>query len=170
MPDPSIPDPTLMVRLQLSVKGIDWAASLVAHRQHEQINGEWSAHQHLFHLNANEKVIQERIRLTVRHEQPVFARWDSIGHMNELHSPERDISVLAEEFMTERASTVALLKGLPPDGWRRTATWPDGRVVDLAWIAEKALWHALDHFTALLDLHGELEPIQAPRWSAPRGG
>lgn len=30
MPDSRIPDPTLMSRLQLSVKGVDWAASLVA--------------------------------------------------------------------------------------------------------------------------------------------
>jgi len=31
-----IPDPTLMARLQLSVKGIDWAASLVQPWQHEE--------------------------------------------------------------------------------------------------------------------------------------
>jgi hypothetical protein len=36
--------------------------------------------------------------------------------------------------------------------------------VDLAWLAEKVLWHALDHFALLLDLHGEFEKRQAPRW------
>ena len=51
MPESRIPDPTLMARLQLSVKGVDWAASLVRGHQHEIPPGhEWSPHQHLVHL------------------------------------------------------------------------------------------------------------------------
>jgi quinol monooxygenase YgiN len=158
-----IPDPTLMARLQLSVKGVDWAASLVAHRQHEQLEGEWSAHQHVYHLLGNEGVFQERIRRIINEDRPVFERWDSQEHMR-AHTPEPGIAALAERFMAERAATVELLKPLSADQWFRTGTWPDGRVIDLAWLAEKVLWHALDHFAFLLDLHGELEPLQAPAW------
>lgn len=65
--------------------------------------------------------------------------------------------------MTERAKTVELFHGLTPEQWQRTGTWPDGTVVDLAWLAEKALWHSLDHFAQLLDLRGEFEKLQARR-------
>ena len=29
------------------------------------------------------------------------------------------------------------------------------------WQNERMLWHALNHFAALLDIHGDLEPLQA---------
>ncbi len=68
--------------------------------------------------------------------------------------------------MSERAKTVDYFKALAPEQWQRTGTWPDGHEVDLAWLAEKVLWHALDHFAVLLDLHGEFEQKQAPRWGS----
>jgi DinB superfamily len=160
MTERRIPDPTLMARLQLSVKGVDWAASLVQPWQHVQVEGEWSAHQHVFHLLGNERVFQERIRLALAAERPAFARWDSHGYMEGEYSPAEDIDVLAERFMAARTETYELFKALEPAQWARQATWPDGRVIDLAWLAEKVLWHALDHFAFLLDLHGEFAPLQ----------
>ncbi|MBI2766356.1 MAG: DinB family protein [Chloroflexi bacterium] len=162
MADSRIPDPTLMARLQLSVKGVDWAAARVRTFQHRQLPGEWSAHQHVFHLLATERQnYQPRIRDVIAEERPVLMRWDGQGYMDEHYTPDADITVLAEEFVAERATTYELFKALTPEQWRRTGTWPDGREVDLAWIAEKALWHALDHFAFLLALHGEFEPRQA---------
>ena len=79
-------------------------------------------------------------------------------------SPDGDIEDLAQEFVAERTKTVEMFKDLSPDQWARTAIWPDGREVDLAWLAEKILWHALDHFQQLLDLHSEFEPLLARRW------
>ena len=63
--------------------------------------------------------------------------------------------------MAARTETYELFKAMDPAHWARQATWPDGRVIDLAWLAEKVLWHALDHFAFLLDLHGEFAPLQA---------
>ena len=160
MPARRIPDPTLMARLQLSVKGVDWAASLVAPWQHERLDGEWSAHEHVFHLLANERVFQQRIRQALGEERPAFARWDSEGHMREHYAREPGIEALAEQFMAARTETYELFKGLDERQWARRGTWPDGREIDLAWLAEKVLWHALDHFAFLLDLHGELAPLQ----------
>ncbi len=164
MAEQRIPDPTLMARLQLSAKGVDWVAGLVAHREHEQIGGEWSPHQQIFHLLSNERVFQERIRLAMSHERPVFARWDSEGDLRDHHDASIPIASLADQFMAAREETAGLFKSLAPEDWRRTGVWPDGRVIDLAWLAEKVLWHALDHFAALLDLHGEMEPLQSRRW------
>jgi hypothetical protein len=156
-----IPDPTLMARLQLSVKGVDWAASLVRPWQHDRRPGEWSPHQHVFHLLANERVFQERVRRALAEENPAFERWDSHGHMDRAYSPAEDIEVLAEQFMAARAETYDMFKALEPAQWSRTFRWPDGRVCDVAWLAEKVLWHALDHFAALLDLHSDFAPRQA---------
>jgi DinB superfamily len=156
-----IPDPTLMARLQLSVKGVDWAASLVKPWQHEKLQGEWSPHENVFHLIANERVFQERLARALKEEAPAFERWDSPGHMEKHYSKEVDIEQLAEQFMAARTETFETFKALSPEQWARTATWPDGRIIDVAWLGEKVLWHALDHFAGLLDLHGEFELLQA---------
>lgn len=149
-----------MARLQLSVKGVDWASGLVAPWQHRRVDGGWSAHMHVFHLLANERLFQERIRLALAEEAPAFERWDSEGFMREAYTPDRDIAELADEFVAARGQTYETFKGLAPEQWSRTFTWPDGRVCDLAWLAEKVLWHALDHFATLLDYHGEFAPLQ----------
>lgn len=165
MSENRVPDPTLMARLQLSVKGVDWAASLVRHRQHAQLEGEWSPHQHVFHLLGVERhVYQPRIARILAEENPVLVYFDSDGFMREHHSNREEIDALAEQFIVEREKTVAMFKALSPDQWLRRGLWPDGRQVDLAWLAEKCLWHALDHFATLLDLHGAMEPIQGPAW------
>lgn len=165
MADSRIPDPTLMARLQLSVKGIDWAASLVRPWQHTTIEDVWSPHHQLAHLIAVEtENFQPRIKRIVAEDRPTLTHWDTDA-FNAGYAPDGDIEDLAERFMAERAATVELFKALTPEQWLRTGTWPDGHEIDLAWLAEKVLWHALDHFALLLDLHGEFEKRQATRWS-----
>ncbi|MGE3075727.1 MAG: DinB family protein [Dehalococcoidia bacterium] len=155
-----------MARLQLSVKGIDWAAGLVKPWQHQPIEDIWSPHHQLAHLIAVEtENFQPRLLRILKEDRPTLERWDTDA-FNERYTPEGDIEELAETFMAERAKTVEYFKALAPEQWRRTGTWPDGFEVDLAWLAEKVLWHALDHFALLLDMHGEFERRQAPRWGA----
>lgn len=164
MAEQRIPDPTLMARLQLSVKGVDWASSLVARRQHEQADGEWSAHQHVAHLIAVEtSVFQPRIRRMLAQERPVFEPWDEEGYMATVYRPEGEIADLAGEFMRQREATVELFRSLAPEQWKRTGVWPAGEV-DLAWVAEKCVVHALEHFVALLLIHQTTEKLQARRW------
>ncbi|MCC6958762.1 MAG: DinB family protein [Dehalococcoidia bacterium] len=166
MAEQRVPDPTLMARLQLSVKGIDWAASLVKPWQHEPIEDVWSAHQQLAHLIAVEtENFQPRIQRILAEDRPVLQAWDTDA-FSARYRRDGDIDQLAQRFMAERATTVELFKALSLDDWKRTGVWPDGREIDLAWLAEKVLWHALDHFAVLLDMHGELEKRQAPRWFA----
>ena len=167
MSEKRIPDPTLMARLQLSAKGVDWAAALVMSRQHEQSAGAWSAHQHLAHLLMTEcEVYQPRLERLLSEERPVLVWWDENEHMRNSQFTADNIDVLAERFMAEREKTVQVLKSLTPDRWARTGIWPDGREVDVAWFAEKALSHGLEHLVALLQIHEELEPRHAPAWLA----
>ncbi len=77
-----------------------------------------------------------------------------------------DLDALAERFISARAKTYELFKGLTQEQWSRTAIWPDGREVDVAWMAEKALWHALDHFATLLDMHQTFDALHAKAWQA----
>ena len=167
MAEKRVPDPTLMARLQLSVKGVDWAASLVAHKQHEQPDGEWSAHQHLVHLIAvDTEVYRPRVQAMLDTERPVFGKWGADTFMDDRYTKrEGDILELAETFMREREKLVEIFKSLTPEQWARTGTWPDGEV-DVAWAAERALSHGLEHFTALLFLHQELEHFHARQWLA----
>ncbi|MEX0784673.1 MAG: DinB family protein [Dehalococcoidia bacterium] len=165
MPETRIPDPTLMARLQLSVTGIDWAASLVAPWQHESVEGEWPPNAQLWHLLAVEREnFQPRIKAVLSEDRPALQRWDSEGRLAD-ERPAVDIQEYAAQFMVEREKTVALLTGLTPEQWQRTGTWPDGNEVDLAWVAEKVLWHGLDHFALLLDLHQEYDHRHARRWT-----
>jgi hypothetical protein len=150
-----------MARLQLSVNGIDWAAGLVQRWQHEEVDDLWSAHHQVAHLVAVEtENFQRRIHRILTEDRPKLDFWDTDA-FNDRYLKDRDIAKLAETFVTERAKTVELFKTLAPVQWQRTGIWPDGNVVDLAWLAEKALWHSLDHMAALLDLHGEVERIQS---------
>lgn len=166
MADRRIPDPTLMARLQLSVKGIDWAAGLVGPWEHVQPLGQWSAHQHLFHLVAVEtEIFQHRIRGMLQEDRPSFPDWNENDHIREEYDPSKDLQGLAQRVMAEREKTVELLKPLTAEQWLRTGHWPSGEV-DVAWAAERALAHALEHFVALLNLHQEFDHFQAKRWMA----
>ena len=165
MAEKRLPDPTLIARLQLSVKGVDWATSLVRGQQHVQLEGEWSAHQNLYHLLAVERELyQPRIEAAVRDHAPVFESWDSNGIMANRYEKGTDLVELAEQFMVERERTVEVLKGLSPEQWLRTATWPSDGEVDLGWVAELVLSHGLQHFVALLLIHQKLDHYHARSW------
>ncbi len=166
MAEKRIPDPTLMARLQLSVKGIDWASSLVEHRQHEQPNGQWSAHQHLFHLlQVETQVYQPRIKRMLSDEHVTFASWDEAEHMTAEYHTDDDLAGMADRVIAEREKSVEMLKNIAPERWRTRATWPSGEV-DLAWVAERMVAHSLEHFAMLLNLHQELEHFQSDAWFA----
>lgn len=166
MTEKRIPDPTLMARLVLSIKGVEWAASLLQAHQHETpADGGWTPHQHVAHLLATElEVHRARLKAMLAEEGPVFADWDQEAHMRAEYLPEGDITELAGRLLAEREQTVEILKPLSYEQWARPGTWPDGRVVDVAWVAERTLRHGLEHFVELLTLHETFEPRHAPSW------
>lgn len=161
MPDNSVPDLDLMARLAASGEGVAWAAARVAPWQHEEIEGEWSPNAQLWHLLAVEREnFQPRIQAILNEDHPALQRWDGDARLAQDRQPV-DILDYAAQFAAERSRTAALFADLTPEQWRRTGTWPDGNDIDLAWLAEKALWHALDHTALLLDLHQEFAHLHA---------
>lgn len=166
MSDKRVPDPTLMARLVLSIKGVEWAASLLQPHQHElPPDRGWTPHQHVAHLLATElNVHRPRIQAMLADDTPAFADWDQEAHMRDQYQPREDITELAARLLVEREKTVAILKPLSYGQWARPGTWPDGTVADVAWVAERALRHGLEHFVALLGLHETFESRHAPSW------
>jgi hypothetical protein len=155
--------PAILERLRVGAEDIRWAVSLVAAEQHTTIDDLWAPHHQLAHLLAVEtENFQPRIKRIVAEDRPSLERWDTDA-FNQRYEPAGDIVALAEQFAAERANTIALFAVLRSEQWHRTGTWPDGAVVDLAWLAEKALWHSLDHLAQLLDMHGDFEKLQAER-------
>jgi hypothetical protein len=157
-----------MTRLRLSAAGVQWAAGLVAAGQHAPLRGGWTPHQQVFHLLATEtELFAPRLHRLIVDDAPAFDNWDEHGYLATHHNTGDDITTLAARFVEVRAASVAALEALAPQQWRRTGTWPDGRTVDVAWVAMRALWHGLDHFTTLLDAHIEFTSLHAPTWGEP---
>ncbi len=154
------PASLLIPRLEGAGADIAWAASKLAAWPHEGIDDLWPAHQQIAHLLAVEtENFQPRIRRILAEDSPVLASWDTEAFTAK-YRPDGNLAEVAAAFERERRATAALFRTATEEQWTRTATWPDGTSIDLAWLAEKVLWHSLDHLASLLDLHGEFEPKQ----------
>jgi hypothetical protein len=150
----------LLARLKTSGDDIVWAASLLAEWPHEPVDDIWPAHQQVAHLLAVEvENYHVRIARILAEDCPELVSWDSEAFAAS-YRPEGDLAALAESFARERARTVAMFTAATPDQQSRSAIWPDGTLIDLTWLAEKALWHTLDHTQQLVDLHQEFAPLQ----------
>lgn len=160
MADPLTSAEGLLARLCTSGEDIGWAAGLLAPWPHATADDIWSAHHQLAHLVAVEtENYHLRIRRILDEDVPVLERWDT-EQFNAGYAAEGDLDSLVSAFCAARATTVALFEGLSPEQWARQGVWPDGTTIDLAWLAEKALWHTLDHTQQMVDLHQEFAPLQ----------
>jgi len=150
----------VLARLRTSGEDIGWAAGLLAPWPHSTADDIWSAHHQLAHLVAVEtENYHVRIRRILTEDVPVLVSWDT-EQFNAGYSPQGDLGSLVTAFSEARAATVRLFEGLSARGWARVGMWPDGTTIDLAWLAEKALWHTLDHSQQMVDLHQEFAPLQ----------
>ena len=160
MAESPVPDKGLLKRLRTSAEDIAWAARLLAPWPHATADDIWSAHHQLAHLVAVEtENYHVRIRRILNEDVPVLQSWDT-EQFTAGYSAEGDLAPLVSAFSAARTTTVALFEGLSRAQWARRAVWPDGTTIDLAWLAEKALWHTLDHTQQTVDLHQEFAPLQ----------
>lgn len=155
VPNPALPDPGLMSRLRTSADDLAWAAGLLAEWPRQPVEEIWSAHHQLAHLVAVERDnYHVRIARMLAEQEPKLVSWDSAA-FDAGYSEDGELATLIAEFAQERGKTVQMFDRLAPEQWARSAIWPDGTRINLAWLAEKALWHALDHMQQTLDLHQE---------------
>jgi len=83
--------------------------------------GKWSAHEHACHLAAVQPMFFERLDLMLREDHPSIIPYvpdsqDEAGGMLNL-----DLEPELQRFEADRKRLVALLKGLKPEDWDRTA-------------------------------------------------
>jgi hypothetical protein len=157
----NFPDPELRARLQLSAKGIEWAAGLLGDDlgRQEPEPGEWTAHRALWHLvDVEERNFRLRLKRMLEEETPELAGRE--GEEELYGQLQESVGDLAARFRRARDENWTALQRLEPDQWTRMGVWPDGEVHDVAWLAWHMLWHGLDHFAQVLGARQDLLPIQ----------
>jgi hypothetical protein len=156
------PDPELRARLQLSAKGIEWAAGLLGDElgRQEPGPGEWTAHRALWHLvDVEERNFRGRLQRILAEETPELGLREG---EEETYAGIEPLSVaeLAARFRNVRDENWNTLQGLDAEQWQRMGIWPDGEVHDVTWLAWHMLWHGLDHFAQILGARQDLLPVQ----------
>jgi hypothetical protein len=159
----NFPDPELRSRLQLSAKGIEWAAGLLGEDlgRQEPEPGEWSAHRALWHLvDVEERNFRGRLQRMLAEDTPMLGAREG---EDEAYAGVIDVPLaeLAARFRRVRDENWNTLAGLDAEQWQRAGIWPDDAVHDITWLAWHMLWHGLDHFAQILGARQDLVPMQS---------
>ena len=157
----NFPDPELRARLQLSAKGVEWAAGLLGDElgRQEPEPGEWTTHRALWHLvDVEERNFRVRLLRMLEEEMPELVARE--GEEEMYGQLQESVSALAARFRRARDENWNTLQGLEPEQWTRMGVWPDGEVHDVTWLAWHMLWHGLDHFAQILGARQDLLPVQ----------
>ena len=109
--------------------------------------GEWTPAEIVRHLIAvEEQVWHPRLRQLETEDHPRW-RWVEPGQW--LGAPGATLDDVLATFARARASTLAMLDALGPDGWRRTGTHDTYGVLDVAGLLTVAADHDDEHLASL---------------------
>jgi hypothetical protein len=79
----------------------------------------WTIKQIVGHLSDDERIFVYRMLCLARGDRRVLRGFDEKAYMRRAGFNERPLVDLLEELASVRASTLAFLRGLPPDAWAR---------------------------------------------------
>jgi hypothetical protein len=114
-----------------------------AARAASPIPGEWTPEQVVRHLIAVETVVhQARLVDIAVHDRPLWS-WTEPGPW--LGEPDLDLDGVLARFAELRAVTVARIRALDEDGWRRAGTHATYGKLDVAGLLRLAIDHDEDH-------------------------
>jgi DinB superfamily len=109
--------------------------------------GEWTPAQIVRHLIAvEEEVWHVRLRQLETEDHP---HWVWVEPDQWLGAPGADLDQVLATHAAVRASTLAMLDALGPEGWRRTGTHDTFGVLDVAELMTKAADHDDEHVASL---------------------
>ncbi len=109
--------------------------------------GEWTPAQIVRHLIAvEEEVWHVRLRQLETEDHP---HWVWVEPDQWLGAPGADLDAVLATYVAVRASTLAMLDALGPEGWRRTGTHDTFGVLDVAGLMTKAADHDDEHVASL---------------------
>ncbi len=111
--------------------------------------GKWSVRQIVCHLADAEATGTLRFRQVIAEDHPVIPGWNLEAWVTKLGYEKRKISQMLELFRVLRSSNYELLKDLPEDSFRRTATHPSGNEVSLLDLLRMYAEHVEKHVMQL---------------------
>ncbi|ADV67013.1 DinB family protein [Deinococcus maricopensis] len=120
---------------------------------HTYAPGKWTVRQVVRHVIDTERVFAARALRAARHDRTPLPGFDQDAWMNAADDAHVPLSALSEEFSAVRASTLALLRHLPPTGWDRAAH-ANGADVTVRALAYMIAGHELHHVRGLQERYG----------------
>jgi hypothetical protein len=125
-------------------------------------DGKWTVKEVIGHLLDTERVFAYRLLRIGRGDATALPGFDETAYAPEGQFNPRDIHDLLSEFTVQRASTLALVNGLPGDAWSRLGTANGFRTSARA-IVYIILGHTAHHFVLLR------ERYRLPAHESPTG-
>jgi hypothetical protein len=110
--------------------------------------GKWTIKEVIGHLLDTERVFAYRLLRISRGDATELPGFDENSYVPEGHFNRRGIAGLVSEFRLQRASTLALVNGIPPSAWTRHGTANGFRTSARA-LVYVILGHTAHHFEIL---------------------
>jgi hypothetical protein len=112
--------------------------------------GKWTVKQTIGHMSDTERILSYRILRIGRGDTTPLPGFEQDDYVPYAGSNERTLEDLLHELAAVRESTLALLRGLPPEAWLRAGT-ASGFPVTVRGLAFTLAGHELYHFKILQD-------------------
>lgn len=106
--------------------------------------GKWTLNEMLLHVVDGERVFSYRALRIARGDTTPLPGFEQDEWVPKSNANDRTLASIVDEFVTVRASTVALFAGLPAAAWDRRGT-ASGHGVSVRALAFKCAGHALHH-------------------------
>jgi uncharacterized damage-inducible protein DinB len=116
---------------------------------HAYAEGKWTVKQVIGHLCDAERIFAYRLLRFARADETPLAGFDENTYVPAGQFEDRTLESLLQEFAAVRQATIALVAGLPDDGWSRSGLANDSPISARA-IAYIIAGHELHHREVLI--------------------
>jgi hypothetical protein len=110
--------------------------------------GKWSVKEVLGHLSDAERIFAYRLMRIARRDATPLPGFDENAYVPAGDFDARPLASLVGEFRALRLSTIALMDGLPPDGWARSGR-ASGAAISARALAYIVVGHVAHHARVL---------------------
>lgn len=143
----------LFSRLSLAAEEFRAAVQAVGDPYAPRQADRWNVHQLAVHVRDVHKLVYgQRIRRTLEEQDPLFENFAGDAYMADHYDPHESLSSILDGLVESVHSTVAGLRDLPPEAWKRGsrhATYGGGFTAQ-TWV-ERCLAHIEEHLKSVRD-------------------
>ena len=142
-------------------RGVEDLRAAVAGMSPEQararpVPGRWSTLEVVCHLAGTEIYFTDRIERTLAHERPLLVGVDERPYAERLNYQALDLGEQVALFAALRRHLARVLRGQPPEAWRRTAVHTETGLVTLRQLVFQAVRHARHHLPFIAEKRAAL--------------